>query len=73
MTHSLLHHYRYYTIIISLLQKGNQLASNNDYIITCYAKGMPLVLHYYYVLLRHYYTGFYYYSLLPIAICRTCR
>ena len=28
MTHSLLHNYRYYTIIISLLQKGNQLASN---------------------------------------------
>ena len=55
----LLHHY--YTIITSLLHhyyfiitKGK--SCNNDYIITCYAKGKPLLLHYYYVLLRHYFT-----------------
>ena len=72
----LLHHY--YIIITSLLHhyyfiitKGK--SCNNDYIITCYAKGMPLLLHYYYVLLRHYYTRFYYYPLLPISISRTCR
>ena len=72
----LLHHY--YTIITLLLHhyyfiitKGK--SCNNDYIITCYAKGMHLLLHYYYVLLRHYYIGFYYYSLLSISVSRTCR
>ena len=72
----LLHHY--YSIITLLLHyyyfiftEGK--SCKNDYIITCYAKGMTLLLHYYYVLLCHYYTGFYYYSLLPISISRTCR
>ena len=72
----LLHHY--YTIITLLLHhyyfiitKGK--SCNNDYIITCYAKGKPLLLRHYYVLLRHYYTWFYYYSLLPITVSRNCR
>ena len=70
---------RHYYIIITLLLRyyyviiTKRKSCNNDGIITCYANGMPPLLHYYYALLRHYYVDLCYYPLLLISVSQTCR
>ena len=66
----------YYTIYYFIVTKGKSW--NNDHIITCNAKGKPLLLHYYYALVVGCFTTSLLHlvlllPLLPISVSRTYR